>query len=250
MIDGKAEFGVVNIESKIAIVSAIDRLLALLTEHADIFVESERNRLTPPEWDTWVNLGGIGAAESLHRCLREGYLLWTDDGALAHFVGQRGVRTVTTQTYTEWLTTLNPSLIDEWYMLSSKLVGCHFTPTKVLPQMYLAAARHASWVQANWPLFEHIKLFGSTPWTPIQVIALGVNVLRLWWQNSPSDRQASALTISLLDNVRARDNGRSLVQSIARRLPAAFSLDALTLDRCQSVIDAWLRFSDGLVLAS
>jgi hypothetical protein len=238
-VGGRVVFDEVDPAAQRSYLTRIDELAAWLTTEADVFSESHRTLLTEHEWDLWATLGGGGAADSLHRCLRTKSVLWTDDASVGGFATQRGATAAWTQLMSSWLFEQGMLQSEPLYGLSAKLVGWRFVPTRIIPAVYLAAARDAQWDTKSWPLPEHFRIVETSLWSSRGLGGMLLGIFKLIWQNAPNDTAATQITIALLERVRNRKDAKVVLGAVARALPVTFGLDVLTLGRANGVLEAW-----------
>ncbi|MBX3157219.1 MAG: GreA/GreB family elongation factor [Deltaproteobacteria bacterium] len=220
-----------------------DRLRALIhkVSQCEVFRESKHDHLTPDEWDRLVMIGGAGAVESLHRAMRTGDPIWSDDVVIAHVARERRVSVGWTQAVCHHLVTRSALDSERGNRISAKLVGWRYVSTNTTPGIFLEAARLARWNPEEWPLRQHLNLFEVEPWDDKSTLVLATNVVREWWSNAPSDTVANAVMGALLDRIARRKKGRALISEIERVLEQVFGVDVLTHERARSALEAWFR---------
>jgi hypothetical protein len=245
LIAGKAVFNQVDPEAQSQYLARLDEIATWLRDEAEVFSEDDRTLLTEREWDVWATLGGGGAADSLHRCLRTKAVLWSDDATVAGFAIQRGATAAWTQLVGSWLFEQGLLSADSLYALSAKLAGWRFAPTRIVPTVYLAAAREAQWDTTAWPLPEHFRLIETNVWSTRTLVGLLLGIVKLVWQNAPAENAAAQLTVALLERTRKRSDGRQVLTAVVRAMPAVFGLDVLNLKRAGDVFEAWTRVAYG-----
>lgn len=238
--EGRVFFREISIADRDAYLARVDAMLAALQD-VGVFVEDQRSSLLPEEWDLWSKFGGVGTAESLHRCVRTGARLWTDDGAIAALAKQKGVGAIWTQLALAWVQRRDGMDERALYDASARLVGWRFVRTNMNANVLLQAAVIAQWSPARWPMREHLRVLENAPWSARQVVMMIGSAIRLWWRDAPNELSAIGLTLAILDRLAARTDVEHLCRALLEVLPVLFSLDVLNLERARGVVRAWLK---------
>jgi len=78
-------------------------------------------------------------------------------------------------------------------------------------------------------------------WSTRNLVALLLGIVRLLWQNAPTEEVATQLTIAVLERIRMRGDARQVLPLLVRTMPTIFGLDVLNLKKAGDVFEAWRR---------
>jgi tetratricopeptide (TPR) repeat protein len=184
---------------------------------------------------------GQYGAESLVIASQAGNLLWTDDMIVAAYGGMRfGTRRVWSQMVLQWLAQAGAIPDTEFFKATAKLVGWRYYFTTISTASLVEAAKLADWQITRRPLTECLEFFGYENADLTALFNLALGFLASVYLDCQIPELRNAITISVIERLWSRTNGKQAVEALIRMIPVRFGLNVVGAQEAQETIAAWL----------
>ena len=226
-------------EAAMRYVATLAELAAFVRERCSVGAVPELARLEASKREQATELVGRDGVESITLAMREGCILWTDDGMIPVLAREQfaPLRRVWTQLALEIAVEENVMTREGYLECSAKLLGWSYVATMWNIDILVQAGVLAQWQCDRWPLRQALAQFGDSGIPIPGRIGAAAKTIVAMFRKVASPFTRDAVIRAILNRLANRHAARALAEVV----DMAFGLDAISATEAQAAIAHWLR---------
>lgn len=220
---------------------ALASLLQTVLRVSEIRGCPEIAEIDPDKRDHLISIFGQHGVESMLLARQPGYALWSDDIAVGVFASSEfSVSRVWTQVVVEHGVNQGYVALDEYLIVSAKLLGLDYKATTFNPFVLAKAGSMSNWNPEKWPMNKVLEQIVNPSMQHHQVIMFVAFMLIALYKEASMIETRQAVLIKILERLYTLPNGIDIATAFVSNFPVIFGFNVIASREASEIGHSWL----------